>query len=84
MFSGSVRAGGHWTSLKYRTTRGMALTPIRMASLNEDEDSPNDEESTRRYLESCRRVEYVHVDQGQCRFWTPIVVTSDVVRTEPD
>ena len=80
-------------ALRYRTTRGMALTPIRMASLSEDgEDSPKDEESTRKYLESCKSVEYVRVDgkpgptlhRGQCHFWTSIVVTSEVVRTEPN
>ena len=37
-------------ALRFRTTRGMALTPIRMANLNED-DSLNDEESTQKYLE---------------------------------
>ena len=41
----------------------MALTPIRMASLNEDgEDSFNDKESTRKYPESCKSAEYVCVD----------------------
>ena len=80
-------------ALRFRTTRGMALTPIRMASLDEvGEDSLIDEESTRKYLESCKSAEYVRVDgkpgltihRGRCRFWTPIVVSSEVVGTEPD
>ena len=41
----------------------MALTPIRMASLDEvGEDSLIDEESTRKYLESCKSAEYVRAD----------------------
>ena len=45
-------------ALRYRSTSGMALTPVRMASLSKDgEDSPNDEESTRKYLKFCKSVE---------------------------
>ena len=48
-------------ALRYTTKKGVvALTPIRMPSLSEDsEDCPD---ATRKYLESCKSVEYVRVD----------------------
>ena len=77
-------------ALRYTTKKGVALTPIRMPSLSEDsEDCPD---ATRKYLESCKSVEYVRVDgkpgltvhQGRCCFWTAIELTPEVVGTRPD
>ena len=77
-------------ALRYTTKKGVALTPIRMPSLSEDsEDCPD---ATRKYLESCKSVEYVRVDEkpgltvhrGRCRFWTAIEWTPEVVGTRPD
>ena len=77
-------------ALRYTTKKGVALTPIRMPSLSEDsEDCPD---ATRKYLESCKSVEYVRVDgkpgltvhRGCCRFWTAIELTPEVVGTRPD
>ena len=77
-------------ALRYTTKKGVALTPIRMPSLSDDsEDCPD---ATRKYLESCKSVEYVRVDgkpgltvhQGHCHFWTAIELTPEVVGTRPD
>ena len=74
--------------LKYRTKTGLAITPIKMPNLDEDDDNS----SAMKYLKSCKVIEYVHVDgkpgltlqRGHCRFWTSVVVTPEVVRLEPD
>ena len=61
--------------LKYRTKTGLAITPIKMPNLDEDDD---DNSSAMKYLKSYKAIEYVHVDgrpgltlqRGRCRFWT--------------
>ena len=76
--------------LKYWTKTGLAITPIKMPNLDEDND---DNSSAMKYLKSCKAVEYVRVDgkpgltglqRGRCRFWTSVVVTPEVVRLELD
>ena len=75
--------------LKYRTKTGLAITPIKMPNLDEDDDVNS---SAMEYLKSCKAIEYVRVDgkpgltlqRGRCRFWTSVVVTPEVVRLEPD
>ena len=70
---------------------GVALTPIRMHTLD-GEDEEMDDETVRKYLKACKSVEYVRVDgqpgltlhRGRCRFWTTVEVTPEVVRTKPD
>ena len=39
-FQAEFGLGDIGPALRYRTTTGMALTPIRMASLNEDGEDP--------------------------------------------
>ena len=66
--------------LKYWTKTGLAITPIKMPNLDEDDD---DNSSAMKYPKSCKAIEYVRVDgkprltlqRGRCRFWTSVVVT---------
>ena len=65
--------------LKYQTKTGLAITPIKMPNLDEDDD---DNSSAMNYLKSCKAIEYVRVDgkpgltlqRGRCRFWTCLCV----------
>ena len=47
-------------ALRYTTKKGVALTPIRIPSLSEDSEGCPD--ATRKYLESYKSVDYVHID----------------------
>ena len=77
-------------SLRYTTGSGLALTPVRMLNLEEDEGQSESGESSE-YLKSCKSVEYLRVDgrpgltihRGRCRFWTAIEVTPEVIRADP-
>ena len=46
------------TTLSNPTT-GLAITPIKMPNLDEDDD---DNSSAMKYLKSCKAIEYVRVD----------------------
>ena len=71
------------------TTKGVALTPIRMTNLDDDKDGGK--EGARKYLVSCKSVRHVAVDgrpglclhQGRCHLWTAVEVTPEVVRAKP-
>ena len=68
---------------------GVALTPIKMPNLD-DEENEIDDDDANKYLKACKSIEYVQVDgrpgltlhRGCHRFWTAIAVTPDVVRTK--
>ena len=70
---------------------GIAMTPIKMPNLDDDENEMDDDR-TKKYLDACKSVEYVQVDGlpgfilhcGPCRFWTTVEVTPEVVRIKPD
>ena len=78
-------------ALRYTTKKGVALTPIRIPSLSEDSEGCPD--ATRKYLESYKSVDYVHIRRWEarthctprcCCFWTTIKLTPEVVGTSPD
>ena len=70
---------------------GIAMTPIKMPNLDDDENDIDDDR-TKKYLDVCKSVEYVRVDglpglvlhRGPRRFWTTVEVTPEVVRIKPD
>ena len=75
-------------ALRLTTKEGVALTPIRMANLDEEASLGR----CKKVLASCKSVGYVCVDgrpglclhRGCCRFWTAVEVTPEVVRAKPD